>query len=231
MILKISQLINDIGFSVCHQIPQRTLLFGKIYMPVCSRCTGIYIGFFVSIIFLLLAFRKKESDLPPIYIIAGAATFILSAVIDGGLSYFMIYSTNNAVRLITGYLFGAGIAIMLYPVFSYQYYSFPQSKKIFDNFKYFIYFIVVSVFFMIILLLQLPALGKFFYFLNGIAIVFTFLFANLTLILLVPFFAQKTQRLLSRHIIVPVVIALAITTIELYAAFRIHSALISSLAK
>ncbi|MCL5073683.1 MAG: DUF2085 domain-containing protein [Actinobacteria bacterium] len=161
MILKIIQFISDIGFSVCHQIPQRTLLFGKIYMPICSRCSGIYIGFLVSIIFLFLVFRKRESDLPPAYVIICAAVFILSMIIDGILSYFGVYSTNNTIRLITGYLFGAGTAIIIYPIFIYQYYCLSQKKKIFYNLKYFIYFLIVSFLFIIILFSSLPALGNF----------------------------------------------------------------------
>jgi len=223
MILKIIQIINDIGFSVCHQIPQRTLLFGKIYMPVCSRCSGIYIGFLVSIIFLFLVFRKKESELPPVYIIICAAVFILSMIIDGILSYFGVYSTNNAIRLITGYLFGAGTAIIIYPIFIYQYYRLSQKKKIFYNLKYFIYFLIVSFLFIIILFSSLPALGNFFYYLNGIAVVFTFYFTNLTLILLIPFFAQKAQKFLSRYLLLPVLIAMGATMLELFVTFKLHS--------
>ena len=107
----------NIGFSVCHQIPERTLHFGKIFRPVCSRCSGIYIGFLVSIIFLFLTFRKKESDLPPVYVMVFAAVFILSTIADSILSYFGVYQTNNTLRLITGYLFGAGIAVIIYPIF------------------------------------------------------------------------------------------------------------------
>ena len=223
MILKIIQFIRDIGFSVCHQIPQRTLLFGKIYMPICSRCSGIYIGFLVSIIFLFLVFRKRESDLPPTYVIICAAVFILSTIIDGILSYFGVYSTNNTARLITGYSFGAGIAIIIYPIFIYQYYHFSQRKKIFYNFKYFIYFLLTSLFFIIILLSSLPVLGNFFYYLNGIAVAFTFYFTNLILILLIPFFAQKAQKFLSRYILLPSVIALSATALELFITFKLHS--------
>lgn len=223
MILKLTQFISSIGFSVCHQIPQRTFLFGKIYMPVCSRCSGMYIGFLISIIFLFLVFRKRESDLPPVYIIIISIAFILSTIIDGGLSYFRVYSTNNTIRLITGYLFGAGIAIMVYPVFIYQFYKSSQKKKIFHDFKHFIYFMLISLFFMLILLSSLPVLGNFFYYLNGVAVVFAFYFTNLTLILLIPFFAQKASRLLSRHMLMPSLIALVSTVLELFAAFKLHS--------
>lgn len=222
MIIKIMQFISGIGFSVCHQLPERTLLFGKELMPVCSRCSGIYTGFLFTIIFLFLVFRKRESGLPPIYIMILAIVFMLSTMIDGALSYLGVYNTNNIIRLITGYMFGAGIAIILYPIFIYQYYRNFQREKIFYHYKYFIYFLIGSVLIIIIQFLQPPALGKYFYFLNGIAVIFTFYFTNLTLFLLIPFFAQKAIKLLSRYLIIPSIIALAATGLELFIAYKLH---------
>lgn len=222
MIIKIMQFISGIGFSVCHHLPERTLLFGKALMPVCSRCSGIYTGFLFTIIFLFLVFRKRESGLPPIYIMILAIVFMLSTMIDGALSYLGVYNTNNIIRLITGYMFGAGIAIILYPIFIYQYYRNFQREKIFYHYKYFIHFLIGSVLIIIIQFLQPPALGKYFYFLNGIAVIFTFYFTNLTLFLLIPFFAQKAIKLLSRYLIIPSIIALAATGLELFIAYKLH---------
>ncbi|MCL4378815.1 MAG: DUF2085 domain-containing protein [Actinobacteria bacterium] len=226
MALKISQFINSLGFSVCHQIPERTLFFGKILMPVCSRCSGIYIGFLISIIFLFLTFRKKESDLPPVYIMILSIMFILSAIVDGALSYLGVYETNNILRLITGYLFGSGIAIIIYPIFVYQYYKVSRWERIFYHFKYFIYFMAVSLSIMIIMLLQPAIFGTFFYYLNGIAVIFTFYFTNLTLFLLIPSFSQKAQKLFSRYLAVPSVIALTAALIELFIMYELHSLII-----
>lgn len=213
----------NIGFSVCHQIPERTLHFGKIFMPVCSRCSGIYIGFLVSIIFLFLTFRKKESDLPPVYVMVFAAVFILSTIADSILSYFGVYQTNNTLRLITGYLFGAGIAVIIYPIFVYQYYKVSIPKKIFYHFKYFIYFMAISLSIMIIMLLGPSTLGNFFYYLNGIAVIFTFYFINITLLLFIPYFSQKAQKLFSRELGVLSAAALIISFIELFILYKLHS--------
>jgi len=31
-------------FYICHRLHERTFKIGKWYFPVCSRCTGIYLG-------------------------------------------------------------------------------------------------------------------------------------------------------------------------------------------
>lgn len=222
MVLNILKFIDQIGFSVCHQLPERTLLFGKILMPVCSRCSGIYIGFLLTIIFLFVLFRKRESDLPPVYVIVAAVVFILSAIVDGFFSYLGFYSTNNIIRLTTGYLFGAGISIIIYPVFVYQYFKNFQRKKIFYNYKQFVYFMIFSIFFILVQILSPSWLGTFFYYLNGFSVIFTFYFSNLTLFLLIPGFSQKTKKLFSRQLIFPSVLALAATLLELYISYKLH---------
>ena len=124
-----------IGFSVCHQLDSRSLLFGNIVSPLCSRCAGIYIGFLISAIILFLMFRKKQSELPPLYVLIILAVFFLSTIIDGLASYLGLYMTNNIIRFSTGFLCGASIMAVLYPVFNYQYYKDPLKEKIFKSTK------------------------------------------------------------------------------------------------
>ena len=66
-------------------------------------------------------------------------------------------------------------------------------------------------------------LGILFYCLSGIAVIFTFYFTNLTLFLLIPFFSQKAIKLFSINLILPSIIALAVTFIELFTTYKIHT--------
>ena len=125
--------IQSIGFSVCHQLSARSLHFGDIIIPICSRCTGIYTGFFISALVLLILFRKKENDLPPLYIMIILIIFFLSMIIDGAGSYLGLYETNNIIRFITGLLSSASIMVILYPIFVFQYYQNSKKEKIFKN--------------------------------------------------------------------------------------------------
>jgi len=40
----LSAAVYHIGSLVCHQLPERSFYFWGAQMPVCARCTGLYIG-------------------------------------------------------------------------------------------------------------------------------------------------------------------------------------------
>ena len=43
--------LEYIGSLVCHQAPYRTIQIGGKFLPLCSRCTGIYLGFLLGILY------------------------------------------------------------------------------------------------------------------------------------------------------------------------------------
>jgi len=225
--MNIFQKIADItGFSVCHQLPERSMLLGHIYMPVCCRCSGIYLGFFVSIVLLFLMFRKRQSDMPPLYIIILSCVFIVSTFADGLLSYIGFYESNNIIRLVTGYLSGAGIAVIIYPIFVFQYFRSLEKGKIFEKYQNYIFFIIITAGAIIIqVLLQLfrPAFfALFFYYFNFFCVVFTFWFSNLALTLLMPKFGHKAQKLFEKNLVFPLLISAVLSFIELFISYRLH---------
>ncbi len=217
--------IQSIGFSVCHQLPARSLHFGDIIIPICSRCSGIYTGFFISAVILFILFRKKENDLPPLYILVILLIFFLSTIIDGIASYAGFYETNNIIRFITGFLCGASIVVIVYPIFVFQYYKNSKKEKIFRRpYKFVIFLIGLSVF-AAITLFRISFLGSFYYYFSILSVIFTFYAINLVMVLLVPFFSQKATRLWSKYLILPSAISLVLVSIEIFIAFKIHQIL------
>lgn len=210
------------GASVCHQLPERSFFAGILKNPLCARCEGIYLGFFLSAIILFSMFRKKESDIAPLYVLLILIGFILSTVADGVLSYFAVITTNNVSRFVTGFLAGSAAVTIVYPVFNYNYYAVAQPGKIFSKPWHF------AVFLAAILLLILAGLSGFkvfsyFYFsISALSEIFTFYFINLILVLLIPFFMKKADRLFSRFLAVPSVIALFLSGVELFISYRLH---------
>lgn len=219
-------LIEIIGFSVCHQFPPRSLVIGNIILPICSRCSGLYTGFLVTAVILFIMFRKKESELPPIYILVILALFFLSTIIDGIASNFGLYNTNNNLRFITGFLCGSSIMIIIYPIFSFQYYKESIKEKIFKKPLKFIIYALIVIGFIIITLLRLNFLSYFYYYLVGSSVLFTFYFINLVLILLFPLFSQKAYRLLSKYLILPSILAIALSLVELLVFYWFHKLII-----
>lgn len=81
----------------CHQIRSRSLsLFGRL-LPICARCSGIYVGVIaISIIQVVI-------DIP-IFLYPLLA---IPLIIDGYIQHKQIRSSTNIRRFITGFMFGA----------------------------------------------------------------------------------------------------------------------------
>ena len=211
-----------VGASVCHQLPERSFFAGYLKVPVCARCEGIYVGFFITAIILFFMFRKKESDLAPVYVLVIMILFVLSTIVDGSLSYFFGFATNNILRFTTGYLAGSAAMTVIYPVFNYQYYKQPAAIKIFSRPWQFIIFILISGFFIIAGILNIRTVNIFLFYFSALSVIFTFYFINLVMLLLIPVFSRKAKRFFTRYILLPTVASLFFIAVELYASYRLH---------
>jgi uncharacterized membrane protein len=83
----------------CHQLPERSFFFKGFQMPVCARCTGVILGYFIAIpMFIIVGYKNKLS-------IWGC----LIMLIDWSLQQFKIKPSTNKRRFITGMFGGYGI--------------------------------------------------------------------------------------------------------------------------
>jgi len=93
---------------ICHRKPERTFKIKNHYFPVCSRCTGFYVGAFSY--FIYVYFNFVEYTLSLIFI---AILMIIPAFIDGTTQLSGIRESNNILRFITGLIGGIGLAILV----------------------------------------------------------------------------------------------------------------------
>lgn len=93
---------------LCHRIPERTFKIGKWHFPVCSRCTGIYIGAFSYFIFVM--FFSVQYTL---FIISLALVMIIPCFIDGFTQLNGIRKSNNQIRFFSGLIAGLGLGILM----------------------------------------------------------------------------------------------------------------------
>jgi len=108
---------NYIGRLICHQIPERTFTANGIALPVCARCTGIYLGAFVSFIYVCVCFKTpRDNDKADLFTVVICAASYLPLAIDGATSLLTLRDSNNLLRLITGV--AAGYAIPLFIAFA-----------------------------------------------------------------------------------------------------------------
>lgn len=110
------------GYAVCHRIASHSFSIGGRQLPLCARCSGMYLGALLGIAYL--APMGKRSGMPPLKIGTILGLFLFLFGVDGVNSYMHffpgapdLYQPENWLRLLTGTGVGLGIAAMLVPVF------------------------------------------------------------------------------------------------------------------
>jgi uncharacterized membrane protein len=105
-----------VGAAICHRITSRSFVINGRQLPLCARCTGMYLGVALAFGTLLLAGRWRRTDLPPLPLLLTLVGFIGFMGIDGlnSYSHFFpnfphVYEPQNWLRLVTGT--GAGLAM------------------------------------------------------------------------------------------------------------------------
>lgn len=219
-------LLNWIGYGICHQIKARTLLFGSVYLPVCARNTGIYLGFVLSLLFLLPLFhRRRPAGLPSLPMLVIGFLFILSLVVDGISSYAGWWVTNNSIRLATGLLSGSSFPLFLYPVFNYQIWKNSSPERILTRPLHQILFFLMLGASYLIIGAQFPLLAPFFPSLIILSVISTFWFVNMLLLSLIPIWSMKAESF--KNLLLPAVLALFLTGMELFLSISIKNFLMS----
>lgn len=103
------EIFDFFGSAVCHQMAERSFIFGKVPLPVCARCTGIYSGIFFSMVFFTI-YKRLGGNQPYTTkgLIIGACAFIPISI-DGFFSYMGFWDSNQFLRVVTGALAGSSL--------------------------------------------------------------------------------------------------------------------------
>ncbi|MBM7686406.1 DUF2085 domain-containing protein [Defluviitalea raffinosedens] len=128
------QWIYFIGRSVCHQIPERSFFIGNHQLPLCARCTGIYMGVFLGFLYLFSRKRWKGNKPPSLKILLFILLSWIPMMIDGATSYIGLRASNNIARLITGFLFGVFWPVFILLLKNYQVMK-GNNLSIVENYK------------------------------------------------------------------------------------------------
>ncbi|MEZ4239706.1 MAG: DUF2085 domain-containing protein [Myxococcota bacterium] len=95
---------------LCHHLPERTLALGGRLLPVCARCTGLYLGVAAGGL-LGLAVRLDPTSVKRAALAALAATATgFTAAVAEALG---LIATGNATRVGLGLLLGVGVPVIL----------------------------------------------------------------------------------------------------------------------
>lgn len=94
-----------IGFAFCHRRRERSIKILGYTFPLCARCTGLWLGFGMGLLFRILGLHT-----PLVF----AITLMLPLIIDGFTQFLRFRESNNLLRFLTGILFGIATN-MLFP--------------------------------------------------------------------------------------------------------------------
>jgi len=141
---------DALGYAVCHRLDERSFHFldGR-ELPLCARCSGMYLGAVVGLIFQAF-FSRRKGGMPSKRIILPLLMLGLAFAVDGTNSYIYLMKTvspgrldflptlyipNNILRLLTGSGAGLGIAIALFPSFNQTVWEDWDPSPAFDSLK------------------------------------------------------------------------------------------------
>ncbi|MHB8780466.1 MAG: DUF2085 domain-containing protein [Candidatus Geothermincolia bacterium] len=105
-------ILRELGFAICHQLPERTLNFGSRGLFVCARDTGLATALFLGLVILCLP-RNRSARWPAPGIWAASAILFGLFAFDALTSYAGWRETSNALRLLSGLAAGAALAVPL----------------------------------------------------------------------------------------------------------------------
>ena len=99
----VSRAVYLFGDWECHQHASRSFFLHGNQMPVCARCTSIFL--FIGLTAIFLMFYRVRMSMMLIMLL------ILPMALDGGIQLITSYESTNILRFITGAL--AGMASVL----------------------------------------------------------------------------------------------------------------------
>jgi len=131
-----------VGAAVCHRIPSHSFSLAERPLPLCARCTGIFLGALIALTGQAFLLRHRGTHFPPLAITVVLVSFIFLMGIDGLNSYVdlmrgvpLFYEPRNELRLVTGALNGLALGALLWPMVNFSLWRDPQPEPVIRNGK------------------------------------------------------------------------------------------------
>jgi len=112
---------DAVGYAVCHRIDLRSFHLGTRALPLCARCSGMYLGALAAFGGLLALGKSRHGGFPRTAVMAIFGAFAAVWAVDGLNSYLTLipgaphaYEPNNVLRLATGLLMGLTLGTIVF---------------------------------------------------------------------------------------------------------------------
>ncbi len=134
---------DAIGYAVCHRIEIRSFHIEHRQLPLCSRCSGMFLGAIVGLVYQSVIARRRTGT-PPWYLLVSFGFLAVAFAIDGVNSYLhlfpgapSLYEPHNYLRLVTGTGMGFVIAAALFPAFNQTLWAVWDNRPAFSGWSSF----------------------------------------------------------------------------------------------
>lgn len=132
---------DAVGYAVCHRIDARSFQIGDRQLPLCARCSGMYLGAVFGLAFQAIFFPRRSGG-PRWYVLIFMLLTISAFGLDGVNSYLhlfkdapRLYEPQNWLRLITGTGMGLTMAIGIYLAFNQTVWAAWDDRPALDSWK------------------------------------------------------------------------------------------------
>ena len=142
---------DAVGYAVCHRIDLRSFHLGERQLPMCARCSGIYLGAMLGLLFQSVLYPRCGS-FPGRKVLAFVVVFGLAFAVDGLNSYLALYpgapglyEPDNLYRLLTGTGLGIAMSAVLVPAFNQTVWKDWQPKAAFTDMRMFLLLLLLGL--------------------------------------------------------------------------------------
>jgi len=111
--------VYAIGSVICHQRPERSFYLWSHQMPVCARCTGIYVGAAVAVLLFAARLKPRPPERHGARGFGRASARLTLAAAAGPAVATLLYewttgvTPSNWIRAASGVCLGAGVAALI----------------------------------------------------------------------------------------------------------------------
>ncbi len=113
---------------------------------MCARCTGIYSGFLIGVVFQIIV-RRKVNRLPSIWITTVTTVLILALISEALGEKLRLWELPSEGRLLLGLFCGSALSVALFPLFNYFLQKDGTNEASIGSRSYVALLVFVSLFF------------------------------------------------------------------------------------
>ncbi len=126
------------GSAVCHQWPDHSYFVAGVELPLCARCTGMYLGALLTIVYYSWR-HPRAAGVPRAWALVLVILFSFAWAGDGVNSFlstlgiFSLYPPQNILRLTTGALMGITLGTLITLMFNSLVWRSPTPTRLLDK--------------------------------------------------------------------------------------------------